>query len=125
MSGEGFSIDAYARRIFYRTLALVLAVTGIFLLVGQKPWAKGIALGGSASMINLLLMVGDVRKQVVITAKRGTWRVATRHILRLMVLAAALVFAARSEDIALWAAIPAIFTSQIVLFGGELLGRQE
>ena len=125
MSGEGFSIDAYTRRIFYRALALVLAVTSILLLAGQKPWAKGVALGGSASIVNLLLMVGEVRKQVAITARGSTWRAATKHILRLMVLAAALVYAARSEDIALWAAIPAIFTSQIVLFGGELLGRQE
>ncbi len=125
MSEEGFSIDAYTRRIFYRALALVLAVTSILLLAGQKPWAKGVALGGSASIVNLFLMVGEVRKQVAITAKGSAWRAATKHILRLMVLAAALIYAARSEDIALWAAIPAIFTSQIILFGGELLGRQE
>ncbi len=125
MSGEELSIDAYTRRIFYRTLALVITATGILLLAGQKPWAKGVVLGGSASMINLLFMVSEARKQAVITAKGSEWRAVTRHILRLMVLAAALIYAARNQDIALWATIPAIFTSQIVLFGGELLGRQE
>lgn len=125
MSGEGLSIDAYTRRIFYRTLALVMAVTSIFLLSGFKIWARGVILGGVASLAGLLIMARDVRRQVAVAAGKAARPGYGSYALRMTIVTAALVYAATSGRIALWTTIPAIFAAQIVMTLVEVLENRE
>ena len=119
--------DRYVRRVFFGTLSLVLVVAGTFLLLGQKPWARGIVLGGTASLANLVIMASDVRRQ----GKRVDGQLVRpsygHYASRMTITAAALIYAAISTKIAFWVVVPALFAAQVIMAGGELVGegRQE
>ena len=119
------SFDGYVRRVFFGTLSLILVIAGIFLLLNHNSWARGVALGGAASLVSLVIMAGDVRKQGNVTGGTVLRPAYGGYALRMMVIAAALVYAALSVKIALWAAIPAVFASQFAMTCGELLGSKE
>jgi hypothetical protein len=119
------SFNHYVRRIFFGTLSLVLVFAGIFLLLGHKPWARGVVLGGAASLLNLLVMAGDVRRQGADVGTRGGRPTLGRYALRMAAIAAVLIYSATNDNIALWATVPALFASQFVMTGGELLGDRE
>jgi len=116
------SFDRYVHRVFLGTLLLILVVAGTLLLAGYRPWARGVALGGAASLANLLIMAGDVRRQRPLVGDRGMSPGYGRYALRMAIIAAALIYSATNKDIAFWAAVPALFASQLVMTGGELLG---
>lgn len=121
------SFDRYVRRVFFATLSLILFFAGIFLLLGHKPWARGIVLGGTASLANLVIMASDIRRQGK-TADGQLVRPSYGHYaLRMTITAAVLIYAATSTKIAFWVAAPALFTAQFIMTGGELVGegRQE
>ncbi|UCG38603.1 MAG: ATP synthase subunit I [bacterium] len=119
------AFDRYVRRVFFGTLTIILTCAGIFLLVGLNRWARGVALGGAASLVNLLVMASDVRRQGAMAVERGMRPGYGRYALRMAVMAAALIYSARSADIALWATIPSLFASQAAMTAGELLGGRE
>jgi hypothetical protein len=50
---------------------------------------------------------------------------ALNHVLRMGVMAAALIYAALDSRFSLWAAIPALFATQAVLVVGGLTGWTE
>ena len=116
------SFDRYVRRVFFGTLFLILAAAGIFLLVGHSSWARGVVLGGICSLINLVVMAGDVKRQGGITGGQLVRPAYGRYALRMAVITAALIYSATSAKIAFWAAVPALFASQLIMTGGELLG---
>lgn len=123
MSSESASFARFVRQVFTKTLALILSAAGILLLFGQKPWAKGVVLGGAASMVSLLMMARGIPNQAAEPGARSARRAAGRYSLGMMVMAAALVYAGMTEGIALGAAIPALFSARAVLLTEELLDR--
>ncbi len=119
------SFDRYVRRVFFGTLSLILFFAGIFLLVGHKSWARGVVLGGTASLVGLVIMAGDVRRQGDAGGGQALRLAYGRYALRMAVMAAVLIYSATNEKIALWATIPALFASQFAMTCGELLGGKE
>lgn len=115
----------YVRRVFFGTLSLILVIAAIFLFLGHKPWARGVVLGGAASLVSLVIMAGGVRRQGDVTGGQVLRLAYGRYALRMAVIAAVLIYSATNETIALWAAIPALFASQFVMTCGELLGGRE
>lgn len=125
MSGLTRSFDQYVHRIFAVTLILVLAFAGAFLFLGLKPWARGVVLGGTASLVNLVIMAADVRRQGSVTGGKVVRSAYGRYALRMTVIAAALIYSATSVKITFWTTVPALFASQLIMTGGELLGKGE
>ena len=120
------SFERYVRWIFLGTLSFILVVAGAFLLAGLKVWARGVILGGAASLLSLVIMAGDVRRQGPAVDGQGVRPTYGRYALRMAAIAAALIYAATNESIALWATIPFLFASQVVMTCGELLeGRKQ
>ena len=119
------SFNKYVHRVFVGTLLLILVVAGIFLFVERMPWARGVALGGAASLVNLVIMAGDVRRQGPMVGDQGMSPAYGRYALRMALIAAVLIYSAISIKIAFWATVPALFTSQFIMTGGELLGERE
>jgi hypothetical protein len=117
--------ERYVRSVFTGSLLSILAAAGVLLVMGQRPWARGVVVGGAASLVGLLIMASDVRRQAVDAGRAAGFAVMGRYSLRMAVTAAALVYAAVREDIVLWAAIPAIFTAQLVMTAGEFFSRNE
>jgi hypothetical protein len=115
------SFNHYVRRIFFGSLSLVLVFAGIFLLLGHKPWARGVVLGGAASLAGLVLMARDVRRQGAVAEGQVVRPGYGNYALRMFLIAAALTYAAISAGMALWATISAIFTAQFVMTLGEVL----
>ena len=116
----------YVRRIFLLSLVLILAFAGASMAAGASTWARGFALGGAASLLNLLLTAGAVRSQVWSAPGKGL-RIgaAAAYAARLGTTAGALVFAALDERIFFWAVLPALFAAQLVLVAESLAGRVE
>jgi hypothetical protein len=119
------SFNKYVHRVFVGTLLLILVVAGTFLFVERMPWARGVALGGAASLVNLVIMAGDVRRQGLMVGDQGMSPAYGRYALRMALIAAVLIYSATSIKIAFWATVPALFTSQFIMTGGELLGERE
>ena len=119
------SFDDYVRRAFLGALALVLIPAGVLVFIGLDAWARGVALGGAASLVNLLLMVRDIRRQAGSSVHKMVNASVGSYSLRMGFMAAALTYAAVDEGISLWAAIPALFCVQAVLIFGDLTGRLE
>ena len=119
------SFDRYVRRVFFGTLSLILVIAGTFLLLGHKPWTLGVVLGGAASLVNLVIMAGDVRRQGGVTGGQVGQPAYGRYALRMTVIAAVLIYSATSIKIAFWATVPALFVSQFIMSSGELLGERE
>jgi len=118
--------EAYVRRVFFGALTLILVFSGALAVVGVPAWARGVALGGSASLVNLLLLAKAAKKQVAgSTGRGGILAPSMVFVLRMGVTAAALVYAASDDRVSLWASIPALFIAQIVLVVGDLTGLTE
>lgn len=103
----------------------MLLIAALLILAGKKPWAKGVVLGGTASLVNLLLMAGGIPGQVYTQGARGARRAAGKYALRMMIMAATLVYAGMNDSITLGAAIPALFVTQAVLLFEEFSGKSE
>jgi hypothetical protein len=119
------SFNKYVHWVFVGTLLLILVVAGTFLFVERMPWARGVALGGAASLVNLVIMAGDVRRQGPMVGDQGMSPAYGRYALRMALIAAVLIYSATSIKIAFWATVPALFTSQFIMTGGELLGERK
>jgi hypothetical protein len=70
-------------------------------------------------------MAADVRRQGSVTGGQVVRSAYGRYALRMAVIAAALIYSATSIKIAFWATVPALFASQFIMTGGELLGERE
>lgn len=113
--------ERYVRRIFLGTLALTLAAAGVFMAAGLKEWSRGVILGGAASLAGLVIMARDVRRQGAVAGGKLIKPGYASYTLRMTITATALVYAVTSVRIALWATIPAIFASQVVMTLGEFV----
>lgn len=120
------SCETYVRRVFFGALGLILVFSGTLAVAGVPAWARGVALGGSASLVNLLLLAKGAKKQVALPDDRGgILGPSMIFVLRMGVTAAALLFAASDDRVSLWASIPALFVAQVVLVVGDLTGMTE
>jgi len=116
------SFDHYVHRVFVGTLLLVLVAAGVFLLTGHRPGARGTVLGGAASLVNLVIMAGEIRRQGSMAGDQGMRPAYGKYALRMAIITAVLIYSATSVNIAFWATVPALFASQLIMTGGELLG---
>jgi len=119
------TFDKYVHRVFFGVLSIILVFAGTFLFLGHKPWARGVALGGIASLVNLVIMAGGIQRQGALLGRQMVRPAYGRYALRMTATAAVLVYAATSSKITLWATIPALFASQFVMTCGELLGSNK
>jgi hypothetical protein len=112
--------------VFFGALALILAASGILGAAGLPALSRGVALGGAASLIHLLLMARAAKKQVTgASGRKGITGPSVLYALRMGVTLAALLYAASDARVSLWAVIPALFVTQAVLVLGELTGWTE
>jgi len=96
------------------------------MIAGARTWARGLVLGGAASLVNLLLTAGAVRRQVWGSSGIGSrYGVAAAYAIRMTSTAAALVFAAMDDRISFWAVLPGLFAAQFVLIAASLAGWAE
>jgi hypothetical protein len=119
------SFNRYVHRVFVGTLLLILLAAAILLLTGNPPWARGVVLGGAASLVSLVIMAGDVRRQGDVTGGQVGQPSYRRYALRMTVIAVALIYSATNIKIAFWGTVPALFASQFLMACGELLERKE
>lgn len=117
--------EYYVHRVFFGSLALALIPAGILILAGLDMYARGVVLGGAASLANLVLMAFEIRRRA--GSPRQPWKAASigSYGLRMGTTAAALVYAAARDDISLLATIPALFIVQTVLLFSGLTGWME
>jgi len=125
MAGSDLTVEGYFRKVFLGILAVTVAAAGLFLLFGLRSWSRGAALGGSASLLNLLLLAGQIRRHAATSGGKSVLSTGALYGLRLAVFGSALIYAARTDSIALWGTIPFLFAAQVVLVAGEVADRRE
>jgi hypothetical protein len=107
----------YAIKTF--TLAIVIAL--FFILIGQKPVAKGFIMGTVFSVINFILMGKTITLKFG-RSKRKTFSISMGSIiLRYLLLAIPLIAALKFEQLNLVATILGIFMIQLVILAEHLL----
>jgi len=107
----------YAIKTF--TLAIVIAL--FFILMGQKPVAKGFIMGTVFSVINFILMGKTITLKFG-RSKRKTFSISMGSIiLRYLLLAIPLIAALKFEQLNLVATILGIFMIQLVILAEHLL----
>jgi hypothetical protein len=125
MSERATSYASHVRLVAARTLTLILIVAGLLLIAGYKPWAKGVILGGAASLANLLVIAAGIPDQMLAHSAKGAGKAAIRFGLRMLIMAGALLYAGLDVGISLGAAIPALFIAQAVLIFKELTDKDK
>ena len=107
----------YAIKTF--TPAIVIAL--FFILMGQKPVAKGFIMGTVFSVINFILMGKTITLKFG-RSKRKTFSISMGSIiLRYLLLAIPLIAALKFEQLNLVATILGIFMIQLVILAEHLL----
>jgi hypothetical protein len=104
-----------------KTLTLAIVVALFFILMDQKPVAKGLILGTVFSVLNFILM----GKSIVLKLGRSrakTFSISMGSIvLRYLLLAVPLITALKSEQFNLVATILGIFMIQFAILSEHLL----
>lgn len=104
-----------------RTLTLAIVIALFFILMGQKPVAKGFIMGTIFSVINFIL-IGKTITLRFGRSKRKTFSISMGSIiLRYLLLAIPLIAALKFEQLNLVAAILGIFMIQFVILAEHLL----
>jgi len=104
-----------------KTLALAGIIALFFILIDQKPVAKGLIMGAFFSAINFILM-GKTLTLKFGKSKRKTFSIAMGSIiLRYLLLAIPLIAALKFEQLNLVAVIIGIFMIQFVILVEHLL----
>ena len=104
-----------------RTLTLAIVIALFFILIGQKPVAKGFIMGTFFSVINFIL-IGKTITLKFGRSKRKTFSISMGSIiLRYLLLAIPLIAALKFEQLNLVATILGIFMIQLVILAEHLL----
>jgi len=107
----------YAVKVF--TLTIVIAL--FFVLMGQKPVAKGLIMGAFFSVINFILMGKTITLKLG-KSRRKTFSISMGSLIsRYLLLAIPLIAALKFEQLNLVAAILGIFMIQFVILAEHLL----
>jgi len=103
------------------TLALAGIIALFFILIDQRPVAKGLIMGAFFSAINFILMGKTITLKFG-KSKRKTFSIAMGSIIiRYLLLAIPLIAALKVEQLNLVAAIMGIFMIQLVILAEHLL----
>jgi hypothetical protein len=104
-----------------KTLTLAIVVALFFILMDQKPVAKGLILGTVFSVLNFILM----GKSIVLKLGRSKAKIFSISmgsiVLRYLLLAVPLITALKSEQFNLVATILGIFMIQFAILSEHLL----
>jgi len=104
-----------------KTLTLVIVIALFFVLMGQKPIAKGLIMGAFFSVLNFILMGKTITLKLG-KSKRKTFSISMGSIiLRYLLLAIPLIAGLKFEQFNLVAAILGIFMIQLVILAEHLL----
>ena len=104
-----------------KTLTLAIVIALFFVLMGQKPVAKGLIMGAFFSVLNFILMGKTITLKLG-KSKRKTFSLSMGSIiLRYLLLAIPLIAALKFEQFNLVAAILGIFMIQLVILAEHLL----
>jgi hypothetical protein len=104
-----------------KTLTLAIVIALFFVLMGQKPVAKGLIMGAVFSALNFILMGKTITLKFG-KSKRKTFSISMGSIiLRYLLLAIPLIAALKFEQFNLVAAILGIFMIQFVILAEHLL----
>lgn len=104
-----------------KTLTLAIVIALFFVLMGQKPVAKGLIMGAFFSVLNFILMGKTITLKLG-KSKRKTFSISMGSlILRYLLLAIPLIAALKFEQFNLVAAILGIFMIQFVILAEHLL----
>ena len=107
----------YAVKVF--TLTIVIAL--FFVLMGQKPVAKGLIMGAFFSVLNFILMGKTITLKLG-KSRRKTFSISMGSLIsRYLLLAIPLIAALKFEQLNLVAAILGIFMIQFVILAEHLL----
>ena len=91
------------------------------MITGYPARARGLILGGAASLVNLLLTAGAIRGQVWGSSGKGfRFGAAGAYAARMGITAAALIFSALDARVSFWAVVIGLFAVQAVLVAGTL-----
>jgi hypothetical protein len=116
----------YIRLVFFGSLALILVLAAVLMVCGYPARARGLILGGAASLVNLLLTAAAVRGQVWGSSGKGfRFGAAGAYAARMGITAAALIFGALDVRVSFWAVVIGLFAVQMVLVAGTLTGLTE
>lgn len=108
--------NLFVRNRVRYALLIVVGLSLILVLIGQKAWGKGLALGGLFSIVHFLLLSRSVPAAVINRNRSGRSLAALWVVGRLLVLAAPLYLAATFEMFNLPATVIGLFVIQILLF---------
>jgi hypothetical protein len=115
------SLKQTQKKYAVRTLTLAIVIALFFILMGQKPVAKGFIMGAFFSVINFIL-IGKTITLRFGRSKRKTFSISMGSIiLRYLLLAIPLIAALKFEQLNLVAAILGIFMIQFVILAEHLL----
>ena len=115
------SVKQTQKKYTTRTLALAGIIALFFILIDQKPIAKGLIMGAFFSAFNFILMGKTITLKFG-KSKRKTFSIAMGSIiLRYLLLAIPLIAALQFEQLNFVAVIMGIFMVQLVILAEHLL----
>jgi hypothetical protein len=104
-----------------KTLTLAIVIALFFVLMGQKPVAKGLIMGAFFSVLNFILMGKTITLKLG-KSKRKIFSLSMGSIiLRYLLLAIPLIAALKFEQFNFVAAVLGIFMIQFVILAEHLL----
>ncbi len=104
-----------------KTLTLAIVIALFFVLMGQKPVAKGLIMGAFFSVLNFILMGKTITLKLG-KSKRTIFSLSMGSIiLRYLLLAIPLIAALKFEQFNFVAAVLGIFMIQFVILAEHLL----
>jgi hypothetical protein len=115
------SVKQTQKKYTTRTLALAGIIALFFILIDQKPIAKGLIMGAFFSTLNFILMGKTITLKFG-KSKRKTFSIAMGSIiLRYLLLAIPLIASLQFEQLNFVAVIMGIFMVQLVILAEHLL----
>lgn len=115
--------NVFVRQVITRALLFALGGALILTLAGQAAWARGLALGGLASVVNFLVMAWLLPRALDPAQRRGQAFTVASVALRFGLMAAALAVAlAMPQRVTALATAAGLFTVQFTLMSDRLLG---
>ena len=102
-------------------MVTAIIVAMVFILMGQKPIAKGLVLGSIFSVINFIL-IGEILPMIITASrKRSVLFSFVSMLFRFLLLSTPLVVSLKMESLNFVAAAIGIFMVQIMIMGDHLL----
>ncbi len=123
MNSGDMEYKQFVRRRVRVALLGVVGVSLFLVLLGLKPWAKGLALGGLFSILNFILLSRALPNTVARRDKIGRSIASLWLVGRLALMAVPLYLAATSDVFNLPATAIGLFAVQAVLFLEPVIKR--